>query len=218
MKQFYKSGQNIGATKYYYLTDHLQSIRQLTDNSANVQGSSKFDPFGRIVESYGSVAADFGFCQYYFHERSYLNVMLFRAYSANLARFFSFDPLERISYQRLFDLDYSHTNSDFENPYAYTRNNPISFKDESGLLSAPIICPTDPCADKNSWKCNCWQACTNVAKGDKDKFNDCIDWCYKKYGPNNPPPPPPPPEHDMRGPFQGPEQLVPPQNKPPQDA
>ncbi len=43
--QFFRGGETISGTKYFFEKDHLGSIRELTDNTGAVQAEYRYDPF-----------------------------------------------------------------------------------------------------------------------------------------------------------------------------
>jgi len=93
VKRFYGLGQQIAGTNYFYSTDHLGSVREMTDTSQVVQARYTYDPYGRTTKVSGSMDADFQFAGYFAHGPSGLNLTLFRGYSPNLGRWLSRDPL-----------------------------------------------------------------------------------------------------------------------------
>ena len=127
VKQFFSRGQRNGSTNFFYAKDHLGSIRGLTDNSGVSQASYSFDPYGRVTKLQETVPSDFGFAGYYLHARSGLNLTVSRAYSAELSRWISRDPIaERGSL----------------NLYGYVSNNPLSFVDPLGRKRCLAQTPT----------------------------------------------------------------------------
>ncbi len=68
-KKFFSTGQMNSASKYFYLPDHLASVREMTDNSGVAQCQYAFDPFGRVTKISEAVASDFGYAGYYLHLR-----------------------------------------------------------------------------------------------------------------------------------------------------
>jgi RHS repeat-associated protein len=123
-RQFFPLGEIIGGTKFYFAKDHLGSVRSVTDASGNDVADISYDSWGRPTVLSGSFTPDFGFCHIYVHQRSGLNLTMFRAYSPALGRWLSRDPLGELAGTNL---------------YAYCGNNPISFSDPSGLDQAVIV-------------------------------------------------------------------------------
>jgi RHS repeat-associated protein len=135
-RQFFASGEKIGATAYFFGKDHLSSIRQMTDSSAVVQAQYAYSPWGEVTKLQGSQDADFGYAGYYTHQRSGLNLTVARAYSASLGRFMSRDPIAEAGGMNL---------------YGYCANSPIVYTDPLGLryhTERDVLCPTNcqpPC-------------------------------------------------------------------------
>ena len=118
--QYFSNGQTIGGTtnKYYNETDHLASVRELTDSSGVVQAEYSYDPYGQATKLQGSVASDFQYAGYYFHAPSGLNLTASRAYSPGLGRFINRDPMEEDGGVNL---------------YGYVDGDPVNSSDPSGL-------------------------------------------------------------------------------------
>jgi hypothetical protein len=68
--QYFAYGQTISGSNYYYTTDQLGSVREMTDSSGNVQAAYVYDPFGRVVQTQGTLSSDFQFAGYYYHVQS----------------------------------------------------------------------------------------------------------------------------------------------------
>lgn len=96
-RRFYPEGLQIvngsQATSYYYTRDHLGSIREVTDSAGTVVTRYDYDPYGRRTRVSGSLDFDFGFTGHYYHAPSGLHLAPFRAYSAELGRWLSRDPV-----------------------------------------------------------------------------------------------------------------------------
>lgn len=117
-KKFFARGQMNSVTKYFYDSDHLGSVREMTDNTGGVQAEYVFDPYGRMTKLSETVASDFGYAGYYSHLRSGLSLATFRAFSAGLGRWISRDPIGE---------------DGGINQYQYVVNNSINRSDRSGL-------------------------------------------------------------------------------------
>jgi len=104
-------------------TDHLGSVREMTDATGAVRARYDFDPYGRITKLSGDLEADFGFTGFYRHQSSGLNLTFYRAYDANLGRWLSRDPIE----------DAELTQG--PNLYIYVLNGPINDVDYLGLAN-----------------------------------------------------------------------------------
>jgi YD repeat-containing protein len=76
-KRFFPQGEQISGSPYYYTRDHLGSVREMVDNSGNIQARYDYDPYGRVTKvSHGQRLS---VCRYYAHLPSSLNLTLFRA-------------------------------------------------------------------------------------------------------------------------------------------
>ncbi len=118
--RFFPEGEQISGTSYYYTFDHLGSVRELTDGSGNIDAQYDYDPYGNVSLLQGSNMADFQYAGMYEHQKSGLNLTLFRAYDPNAGRWLSRDPLGEGADATL---------------YSYVSNDPIILIDPLGLLS-----------------------------------------------------------------------------------
>lgn len=118
-KRFYSGlGQMIGSTKYFYTTDHLGSIRELTDFDGVVRARYDYDPYGRTTKTSGDLESDFGYTGFYRHQGSGLGLTLYRAYDTDLGRWLSRDPIYETGGSNL---------------YSYCLGNPLTAVDPFGL-------------------------------------------------------------------------------------
>ena len=111
----------------YYLADSLGSITSLTDSTGRISQTYTYDSFGKIAASTGSVTNAFRYTGREFDEETGLYYYRARYYDPETGRFLSEDPLQ--------------FGSDDSNFYAYSFNNPIDFKDPSGLDAFSIPPP-----------------------------------------------------------------------------
>lgn len=127
-KRFFSLGfQAVPSTDKYYFRDHLGSIRDLQNGGLDAQFS--YAPFGERAKIAGTgPEGDFGFAGMYHHERSRLNLTMFRAYDSRLGRWLSRDPMSE---------------SAGTNLYTYVGNNPISLIDPLGLRYSEPGDPTE---------------------------------------------------------------------------
>jgi RHS repeat-associated protein len=125
-KRFFGGGEQIGGINYYFATDHLGSIREMTDSSGTIRARYEYDPYGRQTKVSGDLEADFGFTGFYRHQSSGLNLTWFRAYDNELGRWTTRDPIEEHGGLNL---------------YGYVGNNPISYIDPNGLALTSLDTP-----------------------------------------------------------------------------
>jgi len=117
-KRFYGEGEQLAGTSYYFLQDHLGSVREMTDSSGTIRARYDYDLWGRQTKLGGDKDADFGFAGMMVHPISGLNLTLYRAYSTDLGRWISRDPIG----------EYGGINL-----YAYVGNQSVAYNDELGL-------------------------------------------------------------------------------------
>jgi RHS repeat-associated protein len=120
-----------GGTAAWYLTDHLGSVRNLTDASGNLQDTVTYDPFGTILTESNSTFGDrYKFTGREFDAETGLQYNLARYYAAADGRWTSQDPL-------------GFEGGDL-NVYRYVNNSPICDSDPTGLkyeLSYKSVAP-----------------------------------------------------------------------------
>ncbi len=85
-KRFFPEGEQISGANYYYTSDHLGSVREMTDSSGAIRARYDYDPYGRRTKLSGDLDADLGFTGFYYHAASGLNLALYRAYDADTGR------------------------------------------------------------------------------------------------------------------------------------
>jgi RHS repeat-associated protein len=112
------------AGEYFYTTDHLGSIRDVTTTvggSAVSVARYDYDPYGHRQKLVGTTTytCDFGFTGHHTHAATGLVLTLYRAYDPALGRWLSADPIEENGGLNL---------------YGYAGGNPIMLVDPLGLL------------------------------------------------------------------------------------
>lgn len=141
-QKYLEHGRTASGLGYFYSSDHLGSVRELTDGSGNIQAQLTFDQYGRANKIQGGLTSDFQFAGYYFHDRSGFNLAVHRAYSSVWGRWLSRDPVQDIGFLQFpSSLDYTEgqlvanqTGAELEsNPYCYVLNMPARLTDPSGL-------------------------------------------------------------------------------------
>ncbi|MCL4832528.1 MAG: hypothetical protein KJZ86_08810, partial [Caldilineaceae bacterium] len=106
-----------GGQTYTYLLDRLGSVRGLADVAGNLVASYRYDPWGNLLASTGTIANPLRFTSREYDEESGLYFYRARYYDPLVGRFISRDP--------------GGLGGD-PNLYAYARNNPINYVDPSG--------------------------------------------------------------------------------------
>ncbi|MBS2037977.1 RHS repeat-associated core domain-containing protein, partial [bacterium] len=122
-KQYFGQGEVRGATKLYYATDHLGSIRELVDSAGTVQAEYAYSTYGERTKVSGNLDSDWGYAGLWHHQASGLDLATYRAYDAANKRWISRDPLGE-------GVDY--------NLYRYCGNDPIGCQDPLGLKKAKV--------------------------------------------------------------------------------
>jgi RHS repeat-associated protein len=118
-----------GGSLAYYQTDHLGSVRQLTNVAGTVVNSYDYDSYGRIESAVEGVAQPFRFTGREFDAESGNYYYRARYYDPATGRFLAEDPLA-----------FSAGDSNF---YRYAVNNPTRFVDPLGLDVYVCHAPAD---------------------------------------------------------------------------
>lgn len=117
VQRYFAFGVMQGSSKYFYTKDHLGSIREVVDNSGTIVARYDYDPYGRRTKISGAFDSDFGFTGYYYHAPSGLQFSTTRAYSGEIGRFLSRDPIAEAGGINL---------------YAYCGGDPVNHIDPEG--------------------------------------------------------------------------------------
>ena len=113
-------GSGASPGKYFYTKYHLGSVRELLDESGNGRGRYVYEPYGGRTRITGDLDADFGFTGHFYHQRTDLDLPLYRPYDPRLGRWLSRDPLPDA--EELLG----------PNLYAYARSDPANYIDPAG--------------------------------------------------------------------------------------
>jgi RHS repeat-associated protein len=105
-------------TPYFYMRDHLGSVREMTDGTGTIKARYDYDPWGNRTKLTGSLDADFGFTGHYYHPPSNLHLAPYRGYDSTIGRWINRDPIDE---------------ADGPNLYEYVGNNPTDGIDPLGL-------------------------------------------------------------------------------------
>ena len=122
VKRFFADGFQWKGTNFYYLKDHLGSIREVADTNGNIVARFDYDPYGRRTQTFGTLQVDFGFAGLFEHQ-SGVKFAVWRIYDPNTAKWLSIDPIREDGGWNL---------------YAYCGNDPVNATDESGLAIYPL--------------------------------------------------------------------------------
>lgn len=110
-----------GGAVYYYLADHLGSVRRVVDAAGNTVNSYEYDSYGRRTAAQEGVVNPFGYTGREFDPESGFYYYRARYYDPQTGRFLSEDPIGLAGGD--------------PNLYNYVRNNPANTVDPSGLFS-----------------------------------------------------------------------------------
>jgi RHS repeat-associated protein len=105
--------------KFFYITDHLSSVRVTLDQSGNVDSWTDYYPFGKVSREGNSAnEPKEGFTNYQHDVEMDLDYAGARFYNAAIGRFISVDPMLQ-----------------FPSPFVYSGNNSIRYFDPSGMAA-----------------------------------------------------------------------------------
>jgi RHS repeat-associated protein len=108
-----------GGTAFFYTTDHLGNIRELTDSTGAVRARYEYDPYGRATKLTGDKESVFTYAGLVSHSPSGLLLANYRAYDPAFGRWISPDPIGLAGGVNL---------------YAYVGGQPTDSTDPLGLL------------------------------------------------------------------------------------
>ena len=120
-----------GGQSYFYHSDHLGSVRKVTDSAGAVVNSYDYDAYGTFENRAEAVANPYAFTGREYDPESGLYYYRARYYDATTGRFISEDP--------------AHFTGADPNLYRYVVNNPVNFQDPAGLFRVrPNSIPYSP--------------------------------------------------------------------------
>ncbi len=111
-------------TNYYYMRDHLGSVREMVTGSGQIVSEATYDPYGVATVS-GTVTPTFQYAGYYAHQGSGLNLTWYRGYDPVIGRWQARDPLKNAEMREGMNL------------YEYCDNNPVKEDNDLGLF--PVL-------------------------------------------------------------------------------
>ncbi|EDY18791.1 YD repeat protein [Chthoniobacter flavus Ellin428] len=120
-KRFFGGGEQVAngpsAGSYYYATDHLGNISEMTDSTGAVRADYDYTPYGTRTKTAGDLDTNLGFTGHYLHQLSGLYLTPTRLYDPATARWLARDPIGEDGGLNL---------------YAYVGGNPLNAIDPSG--------------------------------------------------------------------------------------
>ncbi len=122
---------------HYYLVDALGSVVGLTDSSGSLAATYRYEPYGKLVSSTGSLSNPWRFAGGYFDSSTGFYKFGTRYYDPNVGRWTQPDPVSGCIDQ-----------PESLNPYVYVNSNPVNATDESGRFSFScwLQCVTAACS------------------------------------------------------------------------
>ena len=118
IKRFFANGFWQQGTNYYYNTDHLGSILEVTTQNGTIIAKFQYDPYGRRTQTFGTLWVDFGYAGL-FELPNGLKLAVWRIYDPSTGRWINRDPIREQGGWNL---------------YAYCQGNPVNWVDPSGLI------------------------------------------------------------------------------------
>ena len=116
IQRFYANGFWRAGTNYFYIRDHLGSVRQVTDQNGTTVAKFNYDPYGRRTQTFGTMWIDYGYAGL-FELTSGLKLAVWRIYDPSTGRWINRDPIREQGGWNL---------------YAYCGGNPVMFNDSTG--------------------------------------------------------------------------------------
>jgi len=119
MRRFFEQGMQESGAGFFYSTDHLGNVRELTDATGAIRARYDYDPYGRATKLSGDKDSVFTFAGLVNHPPSGLLLANYRAFDTGLGRWICQDPIGLAGGVNL---------------YGYVGNGPVDWPDPLGLL------------------------------------------------------------------------------------
>ena len=122
------TAQAATTSNYFFFRDHLGSLREMIDASGNLHKRYAYDLWGRRTQPVNTTTVPepmLGFTGHFYHAGTGLHLAFYRAYSAELGRWLSMDPIEEEGGLNLYRL---------------VENDPINRFDSLGLKPSYKCC------------------------------------------------------------------------------
>lgn len=116
-------GGSSSNSRQYFLPDAQGNVRFVTDSNGNKIRSVNYDPFGNVRSENGTSDTNYRFSREQSDPESGMYFLRARYYDPQTGRFITKDPLKG---------DLADTQS--QNPYTYSYNNPLNLSDPSGKV------------------------------------------------------------------------------------
>lgn len=116
-------GGQFDGSSHFFSTDHLSSIREVTNTLGAVDSEIIYDCYGRGELIKGNFVPDFQFTGLLYHDRSGLIVALRRFLNPVTGTWLSREPDEEVEGVNL---------------YRYVENNPVNYRDPSGRFAVVL--------------------------------------------------------------------------------
>jgi RHS repeat-associated protein len=147
-------------TTSYYSQDGIGSVTSLTTAAGALGNTYRYDSFGNVTASGGSISNRFEFTAREFDPETGLYFLRARYLDPSIGRFISEDP---IGFKGGIDF------------YAYVKNRPLLLRDPEGTCPPGEPCPSPPLFDSLTAYV---VTCPCLYKGDTDKICQCIGFPF----------------------------------------
>jgi RHS repeat-associated protein len=161
-KNIFEQINNTTGTVTYLHHDQQGSTRLLTSSAGAKEATYTYSPYGELTGSTGTATTSLGFDGQYTSSDTGLIYLRARVYDPKTAQFLSVDPLASLTRE----------------PYVYAGDNPLTYKDRSGLGIEEIFeGPSIPCP----W-CAAQEGIQEVMEGAYHEVQHGIEWVNNHVG------------------------------------